>query len=281
MTQNPDEPALIADTEADSGADMYGRTVLHIPQFSTGLGSAEVARRVVEKHGAENTVLLTADTTAEDEDNWRFAQEVVEFLGYPRWVLLRDGRTPMQVGRDHRAVPNNQMAICSRVLKRELLRGWLEDNCDPARSVIYLGFDWTEQHRWDASVEPWAPWTIAAPLMERPYKQKADLIDQWRDYGIEPPRLYAQGFHHANCGGACVRGGQAQWALLLRVNRERYLEWEAEEETTRDLLQKDVTILKDRTGGFSRPLSLREFRQRLDLQPSLFDSSEWGACACF
>lgn len=256
--------------------------VRHVVQFSTGLGSAEVARRVVEQYGVEATILLTADTLVEDEDNWRFAREVVDFLGNPQWVIERDGRTPMQVGRDHRAVPNNQMAICSRILKRELLRKWLTDNCDPATSVIYLGFDWTEQHRWDAALEPWQPWTIDAPLMRAPFRQKADLIDWWRtDAGIEPPRLYAQGFHHANCGGGCVRGGQAQWALLLRVNRPRYLEWEAEEEATRALLEKDVTILKDRRGGDTRPISLKEFRQRLELQPSLFDASEWGACACF
>ena len=253
----------------------------HVVQFSTGLGSAEVARRVVEKHGADAILLLTADTRVEDEDNWRFAKEAVAYLGDPEWVIRADGRTPMQAGRDHRAVPNNQMAICSRILKRELLRTWLTAHCDPADSIIYLGFDWTEMHRWDAAIEPWQPWHIAAPLMDPPHVQKHDLIAQWRNYGIEPPRLYAQGFHHANCGGACVRGGQAQWALLLRVNRPRYLEWEAEEEQTRELLQKDVTILRDRRGGPVRPISLREFRQRLDRQPSLFDSDEWGACACF
>lgn len=261
---------------------MSHQTVRHIVQFSTGLGSAEVARRVVERYGVETTVLLTADTMVEDEDNWRFAREVVTYLGDPEWIIRADGRTPMQVGRDHRAVPNNRMAICSRILKRELLRKWLNDNCDPATDIIYLGFDWTEQHRWDASLEPWRPWTIAAPLMDAPYMQKADLINWWREHAsIEPPRLYAQGFHHANCGGACVRGGQAQWALLLRVDRPRYLEWEAEEEETRALLQADVAILKDRTGGTSTPLSLKSFRQRLDLQPSLFDGDEWGACACF
>lgn len=250
-------------------------------QFSTGLGSAEVARRVVDQHGMDATLLLTADTLVEDEDNWRFAREAVAHLGNPEWVILRDGRTPMQLGRDKGLVPNNRMAVCSRILKRELLRKWLEDNLDPATTVIYLGFDWTEQHRWDAALEPQAPWKLAAPLMHPPFRQKADLLADWRARGIEPPRLYAQGFHHANCGGACVRGGQAQWELLLRVNRPRYLDWEAEEEQTRAMLAKDVSILRDRRGGDLMPLSLRTFRERLELQPSLFDGTEWGACACF
>lgn len=253
----------------------------HVVQFSTGLGSAEVARRVVEKHGVKDTILLTADTLVEDEDNWRFAKEAVAFLGSPQWTVLADGRTPMEVGRDQRIVPNNRMAVCSRVLKRELLRDWIDTNLDSADTIIYLGLDWTEEHRWNASVEPWKPWTIAAPLMEEPFVTKAQLIETWRQqYGIEPPVLYELGFSHANCGGACVRGGQAQWELLLRVNRDRYLEWEAEEEKTRQMVGKDVSILRDRRGGPVKPMSLREFRERLETQPSLFEADEWGACGC-
>jgi len=251
----------------------------HVVQFSTGVGSAEVAWRVVEHHGPHDVVLLTADTLVEDEDNWRFADEVSAALGVPI-TRLADGRTPMEVGRDARVVPNNRMAVCSRVLKRELLRKHLEATYDPAETVVYLGFDWTETHRLDAARPHWEPWIISAPLCAPPYIGKPDLLNLFRSRGIEPPRLYAQGFAHANCGGACVRGGQAQWELLLRVNRPRYLEWEAEEEATRAMLGKDVSILRDRSGSNTVPLSLGRFRQRLDSQPSLFDDDDWGACGC-
>jgi hypothetical protein len=234
---------------------------------------------VVEEFGPENVVLLTADTLVEDQDNWRFATEVVNRLGC-RWERLAHGRTPMQVGRDHRCVPNNRMAVCSRILKRELLRRHLDAHYDPAGSVVYLGFDWTEPERHEQSIEHWKPWTVRSPLLDPPYLAKPDLLALFRRRGIEPPRLYAQGFHHANCGGACVRGGQAQWRLLLTVNRERYLEWEAEENATRAELGKDVSILRDRTAGALRPLPLTEFRKRIETQPALFDSDDWGACGC-
>lgn len=117
--------------------------------------------------------------------------------------------------------------------------------------------------------------------MEPPFLWKPDLLELFRKRGIEPPRLYAQGFAHANCGGACVRGGQAQWELLLRVNRPLYLEWEAEEEKTRQLLGKDVSILRDRTDNTSTPLPLLGFRERLEDQPALFDTDDWGSCGCF
>lgn len=79
---------------------------------------------------------------------------------------------------------------------------------------------------------------------------------------------------------ACVRGGQAQWRLLLTVNRKLYLEWEAEENITRAALGKDVSILRDRTGGTVKPLPLASFRQRVEQQPAMFDADDWGACGC-
>lgn len=251
----------------------------HLVQFSTGAGSAEVAWRVVAEQGADNVVLLTADTLVEDEDNWRFAREVVARLGC-EWVVLRDGRTPMQVGRDNRVVPNNRMAVCSRILKRDLLRNHIEATYDPASTIIYLGFDWTEPERLERAIPHWAPWKIEAPLMAPPYTSKPDLLQTFRDRGIEPPRLYAQGFNHANCGGACVRGGQAQWELLLRVNEPRYREWEDEEQITREMLGKDVAILRDRRGGTSKPLTLQAFRTRIQAEPTLFDETDFGACGC-
>jgi hypothetical protein len=251
----------------------------HLVQFSTGAASAEVAWRVVHEHGADSVVLLTADTLAEDEDNWRFAREVVSRLGC-EWIRLADGRTPMQAGRDERCVPNNRMAVCSRILKRELLDRYRDEHYDPADTIVYLGFDWTEPHRFDAAAKHWAPWIVKAPLMDPPYLWKAQLLGLFRVRGIEPPRLYKYGFGHANCGGACVRGGQAQWSLLLQVNRPRYLEWEAEEQQTRAMLGKDVSILRDRADGEVRALTLTAFRERIERQPSMFDADDWGACGC-
>jgi hypothetical protein len=110
---------------------------------------------------------------------------------------------------------------------------------------------------------------------------KEQVLDLFRERGIEPPKLYAQGFAHANCGGACVRGGQGQWALLLEKNPARYREWEAEEHKTRVFLGKDVTILRDRRGGKVRPMTLEEFRNRIQAKAIDVDHNDVSACGCF
>jgi hypothetical protein len=252
----------------------------HLVQYSTGVASAEVAWRLVDRHGPDDVHLLTADTKREDPDNWRFAREVADRLGCG-WTILAEGRTPMQVGRDEKVVPNNRMAVCSRVLKRELLRKHIDAHYDPTDTTIHIGYDWTEPHRIAVAVPQWDPYPVAAVLADPPLVMKEQLHDVFRARGIETPALYAQGFAHANCGGGCVRGGQAQWALKLRVDRPGYLVWESEEQEIRDDLGKDVAILRDRSRGTTTPLTLRSFRERIDRQPSLFDQDDWGACGCF
>jgi hypothetical protein len=257
--------------------------------FSLGAGSAEALYREVATHGAENVIALSADTRCEDEDNWRFGFDVIRSLPGVRWEIVCDGRTPMQAGRDDRAIPNNRWPICSMKLKIEPMRAWLAARYSPDDVAMSLGLDWTEEHRIEGRMvkdewrpgtrELWLPWVTTYPLLDKPLLTKPVLLALWRSRGIEPPRLYATGAPHANCGGACVRAGQAEWRRLLYWNRDRYLEWEAEEELSRDLLG-DFSILRDRTGGSSTPVSLRSYRERLEHDPSLFDADDEGACAC-
>jgi 3'-phosphoadenosine 5'-phosphosulfate sulfotransferase (PAPS reductase)/FAD synthetase len=61
--------------------------------FSGGVGSWAAARRVVEKHGTEDLVLLFADTLIEDEDTYRFLREAAANVG-GQLVEIADGRTP-------------------------------------------------------------------------------------------------------------------------------------------------------------------------------------------
>ena len=112
-------------------------------------------------------------------------------------------------------------------------------------------------------------------MTEPPYLTRDDIIAELRGEGIAPPRLYAEGFPHNNCGGFCIKAGQGHFAHLLRMRRASYLAHEAEEASF-----GGHTILRDRTGGETKPLSLRTLRERIEAgrQIDLFDI---GGCGCF
>jgi hypothetical protein len=93
--------------------------------FSSGAGSWAAAKRVAEQHGTEGLVLLFADTLIEDEDNYRFLDEAAANIGVQP-TTVAEGRDPWQVFFDVRFLGNTRIDPCSRVLKRELLRAWLE-----------------------------------------------------------------------------------------------------------------------------------------------------------
>lgn len=253
----------------------------HVVMYSGGITSWAVARHLADQHGTDDLVLLFADTLVEDEDLYRFNADVENDLGI-KLTVVTDGRTPQQVGIDRRHIGNSQIANCSHLLKQKPCREWLAANTDPADTTVYVGIDWSEMHRLPAIEKAWKPWTVDAPLTRPPYTDKRQHIEALRARGIAEPRLYALGFAHNNCGGACVRAGQAQWAHLLQVFPDRYASWEAHENAMRAQLGGEIAILKDRTGGETRALPLTVLRQRVESrEPGMFDPLDWGGCGCF
>jgi hypothetical protein len=253
----------------------------HVVQLSGGITSWATALRVRDHSGTANLTLLFADTLAEDEDLHRFLRDVEASIGVPV-TRVADGRTPWQVFEDRKYIGNTKIAPCSVHLKQEPCRRWLEHNADPDDTTLYVGIDWTETHRRPGIEHGWAPWRVEFPLFEPPLRDKQWWISEARRQGLVEPRLYALGFAHNNCGGACVRGGQKQWAHLLRVFPDRFAASEAAERRLQEKLGTDAAILRDRTGGVTRPLPLTELRRRIEnkAEPSLFDELDWGGCGC-
>ncbi len=115
-------------------------------------------------------------------------------------------------------------------------------------------------------------------MTEKPLVTQHDIFDWMKSEGLEPQRLYHLGFPHNNCGGACVKAGQAQWRHLLRVFPERYRYHEEQEEAMR-VMVGDHSILRDRSNGVATPLTLRSFRERIEVKES-YDTLDWGGCGC-
>jgi hypothetical protein len=263
--------------------------VRHVVMFSGGIGSWAAASRVIERHGRDDVVLLFADVggdrsnehEAEDADTYRFINDAAVQLGV-ELVTVKDGRTVWQVYRDRRYLGNSRLAVCSHELKQKPTRRWLEEHCAPASTVVYVGIDWLELHRLGPIQERYRPYRAEAPMTEPPYIDKAQMIAAAKQAGLTPPRAYAAGYPHNNCGGFCCRAGQAQFRLLLRQNPERFAYHEREEQEFRQFLGKDVSILRDWKND-AKPLTLHELRKRVeaDEQLSLFDEFEFGGCGCF
>lgn len=255
----------------------------HVTMFSSGAGSWAAARRVqntLVQPGDQHT-LLFSDVTMEDEDNYRFLTEAAADIEGANLVIVKDGRDIWQVFKDNRFLGNTRLANCSKFLKQQPARAWLDANCDPRRTTVYVGIDWSETHRIPVIERNYLPFKSDAPLAFPPYLAKTDILQALVNRGIKPPRLYDMGFAHANCGGGCVRAGQGQFARLLDVMPERFAEWEANEQNLREYLGKDVAILRDRRGGRVVPLTLRAFRERHEAKPEQTDMLDIGGCGCF
>lgn len=248
--------------------------------FSGGAGSYTAARRVAEQHGTDKLTLLFADTLMEDGDLYRFLEEAAADVG-GRLVQIADGRTPWEVFHDKRFLGNSQSDPCSRILKRELCDDWIAERFSPFETVVSIGIDWTEMHRYERLAPRKRPWVYDAPLIAPPLIEKDEMLETMQERGIRPPRLYEEGFPHNNCAGFCIKAGQAHFKHLYETRPELYLWHEEQEQKLRCELEKDVSILRKQVDGTLYNITLRDFREHVIEADGEIDPNDWGGCGCF
>lgn len=234
-----------------------------------------------KRRGVDGLTLLFTDTKEEDEDTYRYLRESAANIGAPL-VEVADGRSIWEVFRDERFIGNTRVDICSRLLKREMAERYLNEHFDPADTTILIGYHWSESDRFRKAQSRWSAkgWTLEAPLCDPPLLGATEICQWAVREGLKRQRLYDLSFKHANCGGFCVKGGHAHFRHLLKMLPERYKRHEDSEEKLRQELGKDVSILRDRRGGQTMPLTLREFRERIEGNGQC-DLLDWGGCGCF
>ena len=242
------------------------KQVVHVAMYSGGASSAYVAYQIVQTYGKENCRLFFTNTLWEDEDNYRFMDEVAEYIGLEVTERL-DGRTPEEVFFDSRFLGNSRFAKCSQELKVAQTLEYLEElRADNLEPILYFGIGPHEAHRAENLVDFYYENVKSGPVETR-----FPMIDMFREdldvkaiieneWGIKLPRMYALGFSHANCAGRCVRGGFQHYAQLYSVWPDQYQLQEEMEEDFRREFEKDVSILtKD-----GKPYTLREYRERME-----------------
>ena len=180
--------------------------------------------------------------------------------------------------RDVRFLGNSRVDPCSLHLKRTLADRWLDGHHDPADTTVYIGIDWSEIHRFERLRERKLPWIYHAPMCYPPYLTKDEMHEWAEREGLRKQRLYTLGMPHANCGGGCIKMGIGGFARLYYADPCRFAEWERNEEQLRARLG-NVSILRDRTNGQSKPMTLRALRERLEGGGTV-DMFDIGGCGC-
>lgn len=255
-----------------------------IVNLSGGLGSMWALKQAIELKGIENVEAWFADTKIEDPDLYRFLDDIEKFFGITIQRFV-EGRDVWQVINDEGYITlfagPNRIAPCSKILKREVLDKEFDRRFQPDEATLVSGLGWQEPHRIEALREAKKPHLTWFPCAEAPYMDTCSITNWLEERGIEIPQLYKLSFDHNNCGGFCVKAGQAHFANLWHKLPERYLHHEAKEEEFRERIGKDVAILRDRRGGTSTPMTLRQFRERLETGDTDYERDDWGGCGCF
>lgn len=252
----------------------------HIIQFSGGIGSFFTAKRVIEKYGKDNVILLFCDTLIEDEDLYRFIEDSKKYFQC-EFVRVCDGRTPFQVYKDVKFLGNSRVAHCTKLLKTKQAKEWLKNNYSPDECTLYVGIDWTENHRCKAIIENWKPYTVEFPMCNKPYLTKWDMQNELKSIGIKLPHLYELGFSHNNCGGFCCKAGQGHWAKVLEKMPEKFKYYENQEQEIIKLIGKDVSMMKKRKNGETYTYTLKQLREDYETDKSQIDMCDIGGCGCF
>lgn len=245
--------------------------------FSGGLGSA-VTALAAHKAGLEFT-LLFADTLIEDEDLYRFIEDVAKAVDVPI-TYLRDGRDPWEVFVDRKYIGNTRTAHCSTELKTKPIQNWLAENAAMDEPLV-LGMDWSESDRLERASHRWHPRPVISLLNElNVWRPQYDNI--LAEYDITKPRLYDLGFTHNNCGGFCVKAGKKQFALLRDVFPDRYKYHAAKmDDAMKAIGETARPFLRHRRNNETAYLTLNEYDNVLNTEADIQDEFDLSGCGCF
>ena len=150
--------------------------------YSGGMGSA-VSALVAHEQGLDFN-LIFADTLIEDEDLYRFNNDVASACG-KEIITLTDGRTPWDVYADKRWIGNTRTAHCSTELKTKPVQEWLKNNARPSDPLV-LGMEWSEQDRIERAQANWQPRPVVS-LLNRYKITRPEFEPILKRHGIKKP----------------------------------------------------------------------------------------------
>ena len=219
----------------------------YLCQFSCGAASAIATKLAIAEYG-NRCQIVNAFIKNEHPDNRRFLADCERWFGQAVTVLRdeRFGADIVRVFRHKQFIKGPRGATCTLTLKRELLQA-----VERPGDVLVLGFDASEQDRFDDFVERWPDRPAVAPLIERGLG-KEDCKAMLERAGIELPLMYRLGYDNANCIG-CVKGGEGYWRAIRQDFPAEFAEIAQAEA---DICDVNSYLLRHRSG----PMKGNRFR---------------------
>ncbi len=257
--------------------------MLHIVSFSTGAASAVCLFRVIDRYGLQNTRAVFADVRNEDPDNYRFFDDCQRVAGLTI-DRLTDGRTIWDVFLQHATLTTpGRGCRATWALKQEPLEKYRAALNALGPTTLHIGFTLDEDDRISRLRDKLKNQPLDFPCTWPQPLWRCDLMDFLHERGITPPRLYASGYTHANCGGACILAGIRQWSGVLQDNPTLYATNEEREQAFLALLasrkREPHTILRTRNGNASINYSLKQLREDIESGRRPPDDS-WRETSC-
>jgi len=185
--------------------------------FSNGAASAVAWKETVRRYGGRCTVLAVNNPVVEeDHDNLRFADDVSGWVGEKLLIATNPDYpscSAVDVWDRRRAMSFPLGAPCTVELKKAARQQW-----EKANRVDWhvLGFTADEAKRHDRFVL--TERSNVLPVLIDAGLTKQDCVTTLVRAGIQPPRVYAEGYPNANCIG-CVKASSPTYWNLVRATR--------------------------------------------------------------
>jgi hypothetical protein len=191
--------------------------------FSDGAASAVATKFDINKHGVDAGPVVTCDTGAEDEDNYRFRAECEEWFGCKITVIRSaEYESTFDVWTTKRYISGIAGAPCTSELKFVPRL-----NFEQPGDVHIFGYtaDPSDKKRAERLEGEFLPGCFETPLIDR-HVTKANCLALLEGAGIKQPRTYAMGFPNANClkWGCAKAQSPDYWALHRKCFPEGFAE---------------------------------------------------------
>lgn len=192
--------------------------------FSCGVASAVAAKRTIERYGSTHEIRVINNPVAEeDEDNRRFLRDVERWIGQE----IEEAKNPQypsasaeDVWRERRYMAGIEGAPCTVELKKYARQAWEALNLFnfSLDNWLVLGYTVEEQDRHDLFLLTERPNLL--PVLIDEGLTKADCHRIVLAAGIEPPRIYRDGYPNANCIGCVKATSPTYWNLVREKHPE-------------------------------------------------------------